>query len=454
MRILHSSYQKYIESVNESLKGEELYSPVLLNNETFIFPLVSNNRKSLVVSLNHSSPLVYLVDDDHFYSSFENPFYLRFKKQIQKSLVSKITLDEKDNFVNLFLSVDDGLEEKKYHLIIELISMKPNLILLDENDVIIEAYYKDKNRSLIKGENYVKPTSVFSIENGQSISKEIINKNFDEELANRRKEKYQAFNRFIDGKIKLANRKIKAIENDVKIAEENLKFSEISNEILCLGIDLKSHQKFVEIDGKKITLDESKTVLENVEHFFKKAKKAKETISRSEQNILKAKDEIATYESIKDEFKSLDEKNADKMIDRLGMNKKKKETKETPFNKPYKLNVNGTIIYFGRNANQNDYLSFVMKLDREFTWLHIKDKSGAHLVIANKKPTDKELVIASEIALICSKAASGEVVYTKKKNVRRGHTLGEAILKNHSVIKLNSVSKETKELFLKAERLK
>ena len=135
------------------------------------------------------------------------------------------------------------------------------------------------------------------------------------------------------------------------------------------------------------------------------------------------------------------------------MKNQKKEIKETIFNKPYKLNLNGTIIYFGRNASQNDYLSFVMKLDREFTWLHIKDKSGAHLVIANKKPTEAELLFACEISLLCSRASSGEVVYTKKKNVRRGHTLGEAILKNHSTIKLNNIRKETIEAFALAKRV-
>ena len=94
-----------------------------------------------------------------------------------------------------------------------------------------------------------------------------------------------------------------------------------------------------------------------------------------------------------------------------------------------------------------------MKLDREFTWLHIKDKSGAHLVIASKKPTDNELLFASEISLLCSRATSGEVVYTKKKNVSRGHVLGEAILKNHSTIKLNNIRKETIEAFALAKRV-
>ncbi|MCR5332523.1 MAG: NFACT family protein [Bacilli bacterium] len=454
MRFSHASYSQYIKELSSLLKGETLYSPVLVNYETLIFPLEKDNYKALVISLNHKEPLVYLIEHSRFLSSFENPFFLRFKKRIQKSLVREIKLDEKDNIVEIVFETDGEIEPIISHVFVELITCKPNMILLDENDQIVEAYYKDKNRSLIKGEKYIKPSQLESLNDGVSISKEIIDNHFSNELVIRREEKYRDFYRYVNGKIRLANRKIKAIEEDVKKANENLAYSDLADNILCLGLDLKSHKEKVEVNGMVISLNSSKTVLENVQHFYKRASKAKETIVRSEANIATAKDEIASYEELLERFKTLDEKGADKLIAEIGMIKKKKEVKETPFNRPYKVNFNGTIIYFGRNASQNDYLSFVMKLDREFTWMHIKDKSGAHLVIANKNPTEKELLLASELSLLCSRANAGEVVYTKKKNVRRGHTLGEAILKNHSVIKINSVSKETKDIFAKAERLK
>lgn len=452
MRIEHKSYSEYLKSFS---KRTELYAPVLLNNETLIFPLVENNHEGLVISLSHSSPLVYVIDNDHFYSSFETPFFLRFKKLIQRSVLSEISLDKNDNLVTLIFEIDDEiLDSKKIHVFVELIPSKPNMIICDENDVIIEAIYKDKNRSLIRGEKYIKPEPLPTLDKGEVISKEIILKHFENEIVIRHKEKYQAFHAYVNGKIKTKNRKIKAIEEDVKKAHENLEYSNYADEILCMGLNLKSHVKEIKLSETTVLLDENKTILENVEHFYKRAKKAKETIARSETNFKEAKDEIASYQELIERFSKCDEKDADKLMNEIGMIKKKKEVKETPFNRPYKVNFNGTIIYFGRNASQNDYLSFVMKLDREFTWLHIKDKSGAHLVICNKNPTEKELLLACELSLLCSRCTSGEIVYTKKKNVRRGHTLGEAILKNHSVIKLNNVSKETKDIFLKAERLK
>ena len=452
MRIEHRSYSKYLKSISDR---KELYAPVLLNNETILFPLIENNHEGLVISLNHSTPLVYLMDDDRFHSSFETPFFLRFKKLIQRSVLSEISLDENDNLVTLIFEIDDEiLDKKNIHVFVELIPSKPNMIICDENDIIIEAIYKDKNRSLLRGEKYIKPAPLPSLDKGEVISKEIIKAHFENELAIRLKEKYQAFHAYVNGKIKTKNRKIKAIQEDVKKANENLKFSDYADEILCMGLNLKSHVKEIKLSETTISLDENKTILENIEHFYKRAKKAKETIARSESNIKAAQDEIASYQELIDRFSKCDEKEADKLMNEIGMIKKKKEVKETPFNRPYKINFNGTIIYFGRNASQNDYLSFIMKLDREFTWLHIKDKSGAHLVICNKNPTEKELLLACELSLLCSRCTSGEIVYTKKKNVRRGHTLGEAILKNHSVIRLNNVSKETKDIFLTAERLK
>lgn len=455
MRINHKSYQNYLSEVAHQLTDRELYSPILINNETILFPIVDNPHEGLVISLNHSSPLVYLVDYDRFFSSMETPFFLRFKKLIQRSVLKGLFLSPSDYVVNIALEIEDELLKRRtIYLKVELVSSKPNLIILNADNSIIEAIYKDKNRSLIKGEIYPRLKPLSSLENGECISLEIIDQHFENEIKIRIKEKYQAFYRFVNGKIKIANRKIKAIEEDVRKAKENLKFKEYADEILCLSLNMKSHLKEVELSSGIISLDEGKSLIENVEHFYKRAKKAKETIARSEDNIKSAQDEIASYKELLERLKNDDEKDADKLMNEIGMIKKKKEIKETPFNRPYKINHNGTIIYFGRNASQNDYLSFVMKLDRDFTWLHIKDKSGAHLVIAKHNPNEKELLLACEISLLCSRATSGEIVYTKKKNVRRGHTLGEAILKNYFTIKLNSVSDEAKEIFLKAERLK
>ena len=449
MRISHSSYKKYIESLNKDIKDEKVFTPVLLNNKTIVFPLMERNREAIFVSLNPKSPILFKAKNDLFFSSFENQFLAKYRKYYGKAQIKNISLQNDDLVLKLdCYSID---EYKDFQIIIELIPNHPNLLVIEEN-LLKEKYFSSKERSLKIDEPFEPLKNEELIEGDIEINEEFFKQRLDEEFAIRTKEKYAEFVKYINNKIKGANKKIKAIENDVEIAGKNLIFKEIADNIFALGIDLKSHQKSVEIEGQKIKLDESKTVLENIQSFYKKSKKAKETIERSEINIENAKKEAVEFSEILKEFEEGDERKKDDLVLTYSNTKKKKEVKATVVNRPWKVNLNGTIIYFGRNASQNDYISFVMKLDREFTWMHIKDKSGAHLVIANKKPTENELLTTAEIALLCSRVSAGEVSYTKKKNVRRGHVLGEALLKNHSNIKLNNVRKETVALLESAVR--
>lgn len=451
MRLSHSSYQNYIKKLSAEIVDVKLYSPLLLNNKTLVFPLMEKSKEVLIIDLNPKMPILFKGSNDLFFSSFENSFLQRYRKHFGKSQIKNIELSSKDLVIKLDMySLDNFVD---YELMVELIPSQPNLIILDKDKKIFDAYFSSKNRNLEKGQQYVELNNEKLIDGEIQINDDLLASKIKEEYEIRIKEKYSTFNKYLDSKIKGAIRKQKAIENDIKIACKTLIYQEIADDIFASGLDLKSHQNSYKFNDENIELDAAKTLLENAQQFYKKVKKAKETISRANLNIETAKKEEQEFLKIKEEFVNVNEHKKDEIVSIYSNTKKKKEIKPTVVNRPWKVNLNGTIIYFGRNASQNDFLSFVMKIDREFTWLHIKDKSGAHLVIANKKPTENELLIAAEIALLCSRATAGEVTYAKKKNVRRGHVLGEALVKNYSNIKLNNIRKETIALFESAVRL-
>ena len=450
MRLSHSSYQKYIEKLGDEIRDSKLYSPLLLNNKTLVFPFMEKQKEVLVIDLNPKMPILFKNKNDLFFTSFENQFLLRFRKHIGKFVLKAITLLNNDLVIRLRLYSIDNLEE--FVVMVELIPNQPNIIILDEDKNIIDAYFSSKIRNLEKGAKYVALKNEELIDGEIQISPELFEEKTNEEYEIRTKEKYAPFVKYLDSKIKGAIRKQKAIENDIEIASKSLIYQEIADDIFSSGLNLKSHLKTYKFGDEEITLDEAKTLLENAQSFYKKVKKAKTTIERAKLNIETAEKEKQEFLKIKEDFDSSDELKKDELVSIYFNVNKKKEIKPTVVNRPWKVNLNGTIIYFGRNASQNDFLSFVMKLDREFTWLHIKDKSGAHLVIANRKPTENELLTAAELALLCSRATTGEISYTKKKNVRRGHVLGEALIKNHNIIKLNNIRKETITLFESAVR--
>lgn len=449
MRISHSFYEKYIEQIKEEFEGKTLFSPILINNETFMFPLLENCKISLIVSLNNKCPLVYKIQADSFFQSFENSFLKRFRKNLNRTTITEISLDKNDNILTFNLTANEtGLERT---FVIELIPNCPNLIVLN-NGKIEESYYKNKNRDLSFGSEYAKPASLSELQGEIEFDNQFLQSHFNEECEKRFKEKYGDFIKFLNSRIKSIKKKIASIENDVKVAEENLKLNELADEIYTLDLDFRSRISSVTVQNKEIKFDSAKTINENCQLLYKKAKKARETINHSLTNIENAQESLYEFENVLHDFNHGDEKIKDSLLAAYFPVNKKKETQETILNRPWKYNLNGTYIYFGRNASQNDFLSFVMKLDREFIWLHIKNLSGSHLVICSRKPTENELLFACELALICSHQKAGEIIYTKKKNVRRGHTLGEAIVKNQTTVKLNRIREETIEAFSKAKR--
>ena len=450
MRISHSSYQKYIENLSKEVEGKLLFSPILINNETLLFPFAEDYHNSLVISLNNRCPLIYKINCDIFFKSFENSFYLKFKKIFNRTIITNLDLSEKDNIV--FFRLESNESDESRIFVAELIPNSPNLIVLKDGK-IEETFYKNKNRDLSFGAEYKLPESLDELSGEQEITPDFLEAHFKTEDELRFKEKYAEFLKFLNTKIKSVNKKIQSINGDLKRAEENEKYRGFADEIYTLGIDLKSKIDSVELMDGPVKLDISKTVGENCQNFYKKSKKAKETKRHFQTNIDMAQKSLDEFNRIKAEFEVGNEKEKDRIVEAYLPTNKKRETEKTIFNRPWQYNLNGTYIYFGKNASQNDYLSFVMKLDRDYTWLHIKNLSGSHLVICNRKPTENELLFACEFALLCSHQKTGEIVYTKKKNVRRGHTLGEAIIKNQSTIKLNKIREETIEAFAKAKRI-
>ena len=450
MRISHSSYQKYIENLSKEVEGKLLFSPILINNETLLFPFAEDYHNSLVISLNNRCPLIYKINCDIFFKSFENSFYLKFKKIFNRTIITNLDLSEKDNIV--FFRLESNESDESRIFVAELIPNSPNLIVLKDGK-IEETFYKNKNRDLSFGAEYKLPESLDELSGEKEITPDFLEAHFKTEDELRFKEKYAEFLKFLNTKIKSVNKKIQSINGDLKRAEENEKYRGFADEIYTLGIDLKSKIDSVELMDGPVKLDISKTVGENCQNFYKKSKKAKETKRHFQTNIDMAQKSLDEFNRIKAEFEVGNEKEKDRIVEAYLPTNKKRETEKTIFNRPWQYNLNGTYIYFGKNASQNDYLSFVMKLDRDYTWLHIKNLSGSHLVICNRKPTENELLFACEFALLCSHQKTGEIVYTKKKNVRRGHTLGEAIIKNQTTIKLNKIREETIEAFAKAKRI-
>lgn len=87
------------------------------------------------------------------------------------------------------------------------------------------------------------------------------------------------------------------------------------------------------------------------------------------------------------------------------------------------LDIDGFVVYLGRDAKSNDHLTFNMS-DPDDIWMHTKGVPGSHMLILvrDKIPTPETIKKVAEIAKVNSKAKEEEsavVVYCKVKFVKK-----------------------------------
>lgn len=98
------------------------------------------------------------------------------------------------------------------------------------------------------------------------------------------------------------------------------------------------------------------------------------------------------------------------------------ESKKDKFPNIKKVDVDGFIVYIGRDAKSNDHLTFNVA-DKEDIWFHAKGVPGSHVIIRIKDnlPTPEVIKKVANIVAKNSKSKSDKtiVVYCKSKFVKK-----------------------------------
>lgn len=451
MRLSHQSLEKYLKNNESKFLGKSFYSPVLLCKDTLLFFSADKSKEFLCFDLSTKNSCFYIHKTNQFFESINNVFCSQLRGLSNEFMIVDYGL-EKNDFVLTFRVAISNDSNKDLFFNFEIFPNHPNLIVTDIHGKIILSFYHSKNGLPENGSKYVKNKIDKLVDGEQVLDEKYIEFLFEKSIKQRRLDKYENFINDLNGKIKKCHTKISNIEKDKIAAENNIKYQQFADNLLSSSVNLKQKLPSIIIRENQIKLDPSKTIIDNVQTFYKKAKKGKKTLELVQSNLDRAKQEIESYQKILNElYNSNSEKEADKIVSLYSFSKKR-EVSKTIFNSPWKINYQGVYFYFGKNSSQNDYLSFVIKQNRNFIWLHIKNQPGSHIVIASEKPTDDQLLFACELSLFLSKQKAGEVQYTKKKNIRRGHVLGEAIIKNYSTIKLNYIRERSIQIFETAKR--
>ena len=119
---------------------------------------------------------------------------------------------------------------------------------------------------------------------------------------------------------------------------------------------------------------------------------------------------------------------------------------------PYYVTIDNTKIGFGRNANQNNVLTFKYAKEEHY-FLHVKDTHSHHIVILKNNPNDNDKLNAACLALALLNKEAGVVNIAQIKDVKKGHNLGLVLLNKYTEIRVNNIPNKVKNALEKAKRI-
>ena len=411
-------------------------------------------KEKLFISLNPQHPFVCLVSIDNPCGTKIGMLNDYMRKEIKDGFLLDVETLNNDRIVKIsYNRTNEYFDKEERSIIIELIPHRPNFIVLNEEDKILFATHQTdiaNERPIIKGLKYVLPEN----SNAELIEDEFNLDEFKENAASyfvdakrkRLQEQFKPVLTHIKSRIKTLKTKIKVLNKEIEEAKSHFVYQEIGTMLLTYAYDENELNNYVKENN--IEYDPSLNPGLNANKYFQKYKKAKRTVEMDEKELAKTSDEIAYYEDCLAQSKYMNEDDIQELAILLFPNKFKLGSKKKIETKPGEVTVEGVKIYYGKNAKQNELLTF-KKSNKNDLFLHIKDEHGSHVVIASSNPSNEVILTACEIALLLSGKEEGEIQATEVKNIKKGSFIGQAILTSYKSYIIKSVRSKTKKLLNK-----
>ena len=452
---LRSKQIRLIAEYLDSYQGARVTRFVQTDKSVFSFSL--GRDSFLTLDLDNRDPCLFFGEEEGG-KNLSTPISAMLRKMLSGATIASIRQEHHDRVIRFsFHATNELYEPIVLHLVAEFIPTKSNLALLDENDRILACLRSNTildPRPIFHGITYTPPLQKAGLveDEGEFDAQEYLRGQSRRESRLREERKrtiYEPLYRQMKARIKSLKHKIKQIEADIETAKKHVDDSQYGTFIFTYPDAIALGDKSMDYYGEAVTLDPRKSPSQNADAFFKRAKKAKTTIALGEENLAKAKRELDECEDLLFLASSCDEEALPSLMNHLRLvpSQAKKKEKSIEVRVPCIIRIDGTSYMFGRNAKENDYLTFSYSHNGDYLWFHPKDKQGAHLLLVKENPTEKEIGFACELALLCSKCEDGEVQYAPRKTIRKGSVPGQVILSSYQSAFIRRISPICKEAY-------
>lgn len=312
----------------------------------------------------------------------------------------------------------------------------------------IEGWGKCKITPAIDGEKYCIYSELLAnpiIQN--SVSSMIDNYYSDIQEKTIFKQLYLKLKNTVNAKYKKTSNSLKKINYQISKKDKGEMYKKYGDLILSNiynGEDYSSEIKVTDWEtGEeiKIQLDETKTLKENSQRYYKLFAKSKDSRGKLEELQLELSNEKSYLEQIIYTIDNADSLTVLREIEHEISEEHKKQEKKSDDSEIETIEINGFKVYIGKNNRQNDLI--VSKISRgEDYWFHTQNTPGSHILLKvtdSNEPDEKTIYECCKLAKKYSSAKESTkvgVIYTKRKFLKKppGANLGYVTYKNEKEI--------------------
>ena len=398
-----------LKQLTEFLKTYDYIKNVKrVNNNTI--KIEFNNKNIYYFDLSKGDASIYKKEsNDNIKKDFNAPFDVILAKRFTASKIKNICLLNDDKIIQIEVQSSSAYKTQTTVLQLEFTGKNTNIIILDKNNIILEALrHIDEWSSVrvikvgIKLEPLAKPQFKYEEKVINDIDKflyGIYKVKENKELENIKKQKISQINKQI-----LKILKILTKLDDIETLEKNvIKYNNEASKILGNLYNNSGYEKSINIKKSN--------------DLFIKSKKTKQKVKNQHIEHTNLTQKLEFYTRLINTIKNCNTKDELEFY----IPKKDKNQIKTKKANPYQsFFIDGYKIMLGRDERENIYL--LQNSRASDFWFHLQAEASSHVIVSNTKKTiPKKLII--EAAKICAKFSTDQggtfrVDYTQRRNVK------------------------------------
>ncbi len=390
--------------------------------------IMFDKSQSYFFNMTRGHSFVYKADSQRPLQGYNAPFDALLHSLLSGSKLISVEVPNDDRILRFTIAPKSSYKDKIIYFQLEFTGKNTNAILIDDNEIIIEALrHIDADSSfrvirpgmeLLDIPPFERTEESKGIPDIDTYLEETYRKIQAKKLLELKKQKLSVTAK----KSKKLGQLLDKLPNAESLAEQAKLANNYGNLVLANLYQIKPYDttlKTFDFEGKEVTIKLPKDVKVNriSDHFFNLAKRAKskaKNVHIEEENLQSKKD---FYDNI---YYALEQAKEPYELELLVPKRAKSQRKKEKLREGELFWIEDYKVLVGRNSNENQKLLAIAKAND--LWMHIRDVPSSHVIIRTDKQNLPDSVIqaAAKLCVDFSVKNPGdyEVDYTKRKFVK------------------------------------